>query len=85
MKTFIDEKNLYRLIGRSDKPMAIKFMDWVYDVVLPAIRKTGNYSINGAQTMLHEEKVRLMLSLERLPAKGLVQIQVLTKGRKGYQ
>ena len=33
-KTFIDEKNLYRLIGRSDRPEAQKFMDWVYDEVL---------------------------------------------------
>jgi prophage antirepressor-like protein len=49
LKTFIDERNLYRLIGRSDKPQAIKFMDWVYDEVLPSIRKTGSYSAPGAQ------------------------------------
>lgn len=39
MKTFINEENLYMLIGRSDKPQAQKFMDWVYDEVLPSRAK----------------------------------------------
>jgi len=43
LKIYIDEKNLYRLMGRSDKPQAIKFMDWVDFEVLPSIRKTGSY------------------------------------------
>lgn len=42
--TFIDERNLYRVIFRSNKPEAVKFQDWVYDEVIPAIRKTGSYN-----------------------------------------
>ncbi|EIW6807170.1 hypothetical protein MF428_005245, partial [Salmonella enterica] len=41
--TFINEPNLYRVIFRSNKPEARQFQDWVFNDVLPAIRKTGRY------------------------------------------
>jgi prophage antirepressor-like protein len=41
----IDEAGLYKLIFKSRKPEAEKFQDWVYEEVLPAIRKTGKYEI----------------------------------------
>ena len=44
-----NEPNLYRLIFRSDKPQAKAFQDWVYGEVLPAIRKTGSYSLTSRQ------------------------------------
>lgn len=44
---FINESNLYKTILRSDKPQAEPFQDWVCNDVLPSIRKTGSYSING--------------------------------------
>ena len=37
---FINEKNLYKVIMRSDKPQAEPFQDWVCGEVLPSIRKT---------------------------------------------
>lgn len=40
---FINEPNLYRVIFRSNKPEARQFQDWVFNEVLPAIRKTGHY------------------------------------------
>lgn len=40
---FIDEKNLYRVIFQSRKPQAERFQDWVYDEVLPSVRKHGAY------------------------------------------
>lgn len=40
---FINEPNLYRVIFRSNKPEAKQFQDWVFNEVLPAIRKTGHY------------------------------------------
>lgn len=46
MMAIANEPNLYRLIFRSDKPGAKAFQDWVYEEVLPAIRKTGSYSLN---------------------------------------
>ncbi len=42
--TFIDEPNLYRLIFRSNKREAIAFQNWVFEEVLPTIRKQGFYS-----------------------------------------
>lgn len=38
---FINEKNLYKVIMRSDKPQAEQFQDWVCGEVLPSIRKHG--------------------------------------------
>ena len=41
--TYIDEANLYRCIFQSRKAEAEKFQDWVFEEVLPQIRKTGGY------------------------------------------
>ena len=38
---FVNEKNLYKVIMRSDKPQAEQFQDWVCGEVLPSIRKHG--------------------------------------------
>ena len=40
---FISEGNLYRLITHSKLPQAEKFESWIFDEVLPAIRKHGAY------------------------------------------
>lgn len=40
---FINEPNLYRVIFRSNKQEARAFQDWVFNEVLPSIRKTGSY------------------------------------------
>lgn len=40
---FVNEKNLYKVIMRSDKPQAEPFQDWVCGEVLPTIRKHGAY------------------------------------------
>ncbi|UZA04497.1 Bro-N domain-containing protein [Moraxella bovis] len=42
--TFISEPNLYRVIFRSNKAEAVKFQNWVFDEVLPSIRKNGTYT-----------------------------------------
>ena len=41
--TFITEGNVYRLITGSKLPAAEKFEHWVFDEVLPSIRKHGGY------------------------------------------
>lgn len=48
--TYITEANLYKCIFQSRKPDAEKFQDWVYEDVLPSIRKTGKYAISTPQT-----------------------------------
>ena len=42
---FINEPNLYRLICHSKLPSAERFEKWVFEEVLPALRKTGSYSM----------------------------------------
>lgn len=41
---FISEKGLYLFLSRSDKPTALSFQRWIAAEVVPAIRKTGQYS-----------------------------------------
>lgn len=43
----INEYGLYSLILSSRKPEAKKFKRWITHEVIPAIRKTGSYSIHG--------------------------------------
>lgn len=43
--TFIPEGDVYRLITHSKLPGAEKFESWVFDEVLPSLRKDGYYSL----------------------------------------
>jgi prophage antirepressor-like protein len=44
--SFIPEGDLYRLIIRSNLPVAERFERWVFDEVLPEIRKIGGYMVD---------------------------------------
>lgn len=75
----IRERDVYALIFRSTLPAAEKFADWVFDEVLPSIRKTGSYNADrwhSLEQLAHEasyasdmhadfwtERVRLALEL----------------------
>lgn len=50
----IPEGDIYRLIVRSKLPSAEKFETWVFDEVIPSIRKHGGY-ILGQETLSDEE------------------------------
>ena len=50
----IPEGDVYRLIAHSKLPAAEKFESWVFDEVLPSIRKTGSYSTKPADTLKAE-------------------------------
>lgn len=43
--TIIPERDVYRLIMKSNLPSAERFENWVVGEVLPSIRKTGTYSM----------------------------------------
>lgn len=65
----INESGLYSLVGSSQLPNAKKFKRWVTSEVLPTIRKTGGYMMQGMskelqsiflldqRTMKHEERI----------------------------
>jgi prophage antirepressor-like protein len=44
------EPGLYALIGRSNSPLAVPFQKWLYEEVIPSIRKTGTYTAPNAPT-----------------------------------
>lgn len=46
MMSFIPEGDIYRLITRSQLPEAEKFETWVFDEVIPSIRKHGLYAMD---------------------------------------
>ncbi|MCM1334168.1 MAG: hypothetical protein NC084_04200 [Bacteroides sp.] len=48
---FIPEGDVYRLIVKSRLPSAQKFEHWVFDEILPTIRKTGGY-VNSVDLMV---------------------------------
>jgi prophage antirepressor-like protein len=42
----VNEPGLYRLVFKSRKPEAEAFKTWVFEEVLPSIRKTGKYEVS---------------------------------------
>lgn len=80
--SIIPEGDLYRLIVHSKLPSAEKFESWVFDEVLPAIRKTGGYQVpqspaeQMAQGILAAQK--LLAERDATIAKQNEQIAVLT-------
>lgn len=61
---FIPEGDVYRLIAKSKLPGAERFESWVFDEVLPSIRKTGGY-IAGQETMTADELMAKALMVAR--------------------
>ena len=51
---YINEPNLYRIIFKSTKPDAKLFQDWIFNEVLPALRKHGHYEIPQQQKAENE-------------------------------
>ena len=75
-KNFIDEGNLYRLITHSKLPSAEKFESWVFDEVLPSIRKTGGY-IAGEENMTEDELVLKAMNVLNTKVENLKQKNML--------
>lgn len=86
--TIISEPGMYKLVFRSRKPKAEAFTDWVTREVLPAIRKTGHYSLPDAAEMVHKENEWLKKqnsALVRDNTRMLDQLIDLTKTNKELQ
>ena len=66
--TVISECGLYKLAFKSRKPEAKNFTRWVTHDVLPTIRKTGSYTIPGAEQAQEPLTVRVRVAelLQRL-------------------
>lgn len=78
----ISEPDLFRLIVNSKLPSAERFERWVFEEVLPSIRKTGFYGRGPSisqQLSAHGVRLRLLdkIELERHPEKRLAIHQQL--------
>ena len=64
---FITAGDIYRLAAKSELPGADKFESWIFDEVLPSIRKTGQYTLRPMTDYQMESiRVRKAQLLERL-------------------
>lgn len=70
---YINEGNLYRLIVSSKLPKAQEFESWIFDEVLPEIRKTGSYGqvnideivVKTATAVVSEVLVKLIPEIKK--------------------
>ena len=80
---FINEGDIYRLIVNSKLPSAEKFERWVFDDVLPAVRKHGLYAkeelmndpdlfISALQKLKAEKERRKFLELENAQSRQII-------------
>ncbi|CAB4008217.1 Hypothetical predicted protein [Paramuricea clavata] len=51
-RIFVTEPGLYSLVSRSRLPAAEDFQRWVFEDVLPSIRRTGTYTLPGVMNMI---------------------------------
>lgn len=79
----IPEGDMYRLITHSKLPAAERFESWVFDEILPALRKTGTYTTQKAQptdeVKLLNAKSRAMNAEARLKTADCKRAELLYK------
>ena len=65
--TVVNEPGLYVLVLSSRKPDAKQFKRWVTHDILPTLRETGTYSLNGEQVALpHDFESALEMLLKQV-------------------
>lgn len=69
--SFIPEGDVYRLVAHSRLPSAEKFESWIFDEVLPTIRRTGGYVAN--EDMFIENYLPFLEE----PYQGLFRLQMM--------
>jgi len=62
---FVHEAAVYVIATRSNKPNAEKFTDWLFEDVVPTLRRQGYYGnlTEGQQFKYREQKLRLIQQL----------------------
>lgn len=69
---FIGEGDMYRLITHSKLESAERFESWVFDEVLPTLRKTGRYEMPNLSTemkailMIDQKQVKMEQRMDKL-------------------
>lgn len=75
---FVREGDIYRLAARSKLPGADEFERWIFDEVIPSVRKSGGY-IKGQENMTPQELMAaaLLMAQKTIEARD-VRIAALT-------
>jgi prophage antirepressor-like protein len=71
---YISEPGMYELLWHSKKPEALRFRDWVVEIVLPEIRRTGSYVRHKQMQVLNEADlhVKVVQFVRRLWPEGVM-------------
>lgn len=80
---FINEPGVYSLIFRSKQKRAVEFQDWIYEIVLPTLRKTGQYSTNK-NTLSGDQAIELAKILSTVSPRNLPYV-LSALNQAGYQ
>ena len=51
---YLNESGVYELVFKSDMPQAVRFREWIVEVVLPDIRQTGRYVMEQQVLLMSE-------------------------------
>ena len=62
----LSEQGLYFFVARSDKPRALPFQKWLAGEVLPALRRTGTYTLAGQDKAVGPQAPAWLGSLSRV-------------------
>ncbi len=97
---WLEEPGAYQLVGRCKKPQAETFQKWLYEEVMPTLRRTGSYTATGTrnqqvslinETDLHHKIVEFIrkrypdvLVVARLGENQITSEMRLESWRNGY-
>jgi prophage antirepressor-like protein len=66
---FVLEPGVYALLARSNKPMAKERMKFVYETILPTIRKTGKFEMSKTSDVINYDARMAEMKVELLEEK----------------
>ncbi len=75
----INEPDTYRLISGSTLPEAVRFEAWLFEEVLPSIRKTGSYRLPGTSSQPLDAALLAQQLADLLKGKVLVDHATLNQ------
>lgn len=78
--SYIPENIFYRLAMRADNTVAEKFQAWIADEVIPALRKTGTYSVKKITEKSEERQEQIKA---RKSATGVYEMYIVYAKRQG--
>jgi len=81
---YINEPGLYALILRSKAPLANQFQDFICGVVLPSIRKYGQYIHSQQLALEFEEKLMLKDKQRQEAEQALIQVRAEAEFQSRY-